>query len=405
MKEAQKIHWGPNNGPQTKFLACTAKEAGYGGAAGGGKTDGLLMGATRFKDNPNMRAAIFRKTFPMLSKIIDRSKQLYPRMGGRYNSSLHTWRFPAGGFVKFGNLEKPDQCDNYQGDDFTYIAFDELTQWGTDYQWKYMMSRLRTAKDSGIPCVMMRAAFNPGGRGHHWVKDHFKISDAGDSIDFIDEDSGFRRAFISARLKDNPFYAGTDYEKQMMALPAQLRKALLEGRWDIIAGAMFDMFNPRDFHEEGGHVCKPFDIPEGTEIWRGADDGFNAPACTLWFAKIDGRIFVIREVYAKGMSSETYAHRVKEIDAELGRPGMQGIMDSAAFADVDPGTGQAGTGRAIKMNGMGCRWRPCEKGKNSRVAGVGTVRDLLTEKLADGKPAIVFFNCCRNLIRTLLLVI
>lgn len=402
--------WKPNTGPQYKFLACAAREVLYGGAAGGGKTDGLLMGAVRFHTNPNMRAIVFRKTFPMLSKIIDRSRAIYPHMGGRYNEGKHIWRFPAGGFVRFANLDKPGAEETYQGDDFTYIGFDELTQWATAKQYAYLRSRLRSSAGSGISHLMIRGACNPGGRGHHWVKEYFGIDDAGNASDFVDigrpdqPGTGFRRVFIPARLRDNPFLAGTDYERELMSLPRDLRMALLDGRWDVVAGAMFGSYwNPRNWDDRDtpGNVCETFEIPGQWKLWRGADDGFNAPACCLWFAQNDDRIFVVDELYREGMSPEAYAEEVLKRDNLL-RSGarLSGLIDPGAFSKTGI-THKDGSSRGQIMNAMKCGWEEAEKGPGSRVAGVSLVASMLSKILADGRRKLIIFRRCKNLIRTL----
>lgn len=373
-------------------------------------TDGLLMGAIRFRDNPNMRAILFRKTFPMLAKIIDRSRAIYPHLGGRYNESKHIWRFPAGGFVRFANLDKPGAEENYQGDDFTYIGFDELTQWATAKQYTYMRSRLRSSAGSGITHLMIRGACNPGGRGHSWVKTHFGIDDAGNPADFIDTGTGnqigtgFRRVFIPARLRDNPFLAGTDYERELMALPRDLRVALLDGRWDVVAGAVFgNYWNPRNWDDKDtpGNVCDAFDIPREWKIWRGADDGFNAPAACYWFAQHDERIFVVDELYREGMSPEAYAEEVLKRD-NLIRPGerLSGVIDPQAFAKTGI-SHKDGASRGQIMNAKGCRWEEATKGPNSRVNDVSLVATSLSKVLPDGRRKVVVFRRCKNLIRTI----
>ena len=47
---------------QRLFLLLPNKEAFYGGAAGGGKSDALLLGALQYVDVPSFSAIIFRKT-------------------------------------------------------------------------------------------------------------------------------------------------------------------------------------------------------------------------------------------------------------------------------------------------------------------------------------------------------
>jgi hypothetical protein len=129
-----------------------------------------------------------------------------------------------------------------------------------------------------------RATCPSGNVGHGWVKNRWNIPYDGGSSEVIDPATGFRRVFILARISDNPYLAGTAYERQLEVLPEATRRALLEGRWAVFEGAVFSEWNPRI------HVCDPFAIPAEWEIWR----GFASPAAVLWFGL---------KTYARGMSS------------------------------------------------------------------------------------------------------
>jgi len=194
--------------------------------------------------------------------------------------------------------------------------------------------------------------------------------------------------FIPARISDNPYLANTSYARQLAALPEASRKALLLGRWDVFEGSVFSEWDPRI------HVCDPFPIPDEWPMWRGADDGFAQPACTLWFAhdKIHDRIYVTQELYRSGMTPETFAEAVRVLDGERT---LDGVIDSASFADVG-----MGGGRANVMNKLGCKWRPSEKGAGSRLAGKSAIHARLALH-SDGLPGLIVFRNCQNLIRTL----
>ena len=144
----------------------------YGGAAGGGKSDALLMEALRQVHIPHYRGLILRKTYPQLSELIDRSRELYgaafPR--ARYNGTGHCWTFPSGAKVYFGSMQHTKDRINYQGKRYDYIGFDELTHFAWE-EYSYLFSRNRPSGPGTI--VYMRASTNPGGVGHGWVKDRF----------------------------------------------------------------------------------------------------------------------------------------------------------------------------------------------------------------------------------------
>lgn len=232
------ILWQPHP-RQAAFLACPDQEVLYGGAAGAGKSDCLLIDAlgigTQRIQHPRYRALMIRKTFPRLRELIDRSRALYPLAipGATYNEAAREWRFPSGAKLIFGYLDGDADVYQYQGQEFQHIAFDELTQWASPNPYKYLWTRLRSS-DAALDCYM-RATTNPGGPGHQWVRSHWAIPDDGAST-YQEITAGrrvIRRRFISARLSDNPTLEATGYGEQLLLLPDKERRALLEGRWDV----------------------------------------------------------------------------------------------------------------------------------------------------------------------------
>ncbi|MBV9008826.1 MAG: terminase family protein [Verrucomicrobia bacterium] len=395
----ERVIWKPTP-KQAEFLSCPAREVLYGGSAGSGKSDSLLMAALSQVQNPLHRALIVRKTFPMLRDLIGRSHELYLPLGATYSKAEKTWTFPSGALVEFGYLDADEDKYNYQGRQFSSLCWDELTQWpgdGTDANgepvnsaYLYLLSRLRSPEGSGLRHEV-RATCNPGGPGHNWVKQRWNIPDDGSASERRDPITNYRRVFIPARLKDNPFLAQTDYARGLEALAEADRKTLAEGRWDVYAGAVFSEWNFKL------HTCQPFPIPDGLEMWRGADDGWASPACVLWALhdEIHDRIFIVNELYRAGMTAQVMAQAVLAIDSLYDDEPLDGIIDSASFAD----TGMGG-GRANVMNALGCRWRPSEKGVGSRIAGKNAIHSRLALR-SDGFPGLIVFRTCKNTIRTL----
>lgn len=164
--EIQSIIFKPNTGPQTAFLASSEREVLYGGAAGGGKSYAMLADPLRYISHPQFSGLLLRHTTEELRELVWKSQELYPKIipGIKWSERKFQWEVPGGGRLWMSYLDRDEDVLRYQGLSFSWIGFDELTQWSTPFAWNYMRSRLRTAA-SDLP-VYMRASTNPGNRGH-----------------------------------------------------------------------------------------------------------------------------------------------------------------------------------------------------------------------------------------------
>jgi predicted phage terminase large subunit-like protein len=205
------------------------REILYGGAAGGGKSDWLLMEALRFCNIPNYSALILRRTFPELHQaggLIPRSHEWLAPSAADFNTQRTEWIFPSGATLKFGHMQREHDKFQYQGGEYQYVGFDELTHFN-ESQYLYMFSRLRRLEDSQVP-LRFRAASNPGGVGHDWVKQRWMVENESD------------RLFIPAKIADNPYLDAESYILGLMELSPYERAQLLEGNWDARPpGALF----------------------------------------------------------------------------------------------------------------------------------------------------------------------
>jgi len=205
---------------QAEFLSLTCDEALYGGAAGGGKSDALLMAALQYIDVPGYAAILFRRTYADLAlpdAIMARSHEWLAGSTAHWDGERHQWRFPAGSSLTFGYLDTEAHKYRYQSAAFQFVGFDELTQFLRSW-YLYLFSRLRRLTGSDVP-IRMRAATNPGGIGHRWVKERF-----------VDEKTA-KAPFVAAKLEDNPSLDIDEYEKALNKLDAATRSQLRDGVW------------------------------------------------------------------------------------------------------------------------------------------------------------------------------
>lgn len=203
-------------------MLCKQKEVFYGGAAGGGKSVGLLMCALQYVDRPGYAALLLRRTYTDLSlpgALMDIANEWLRETDAIYSAPSHTWIFPSGATLTFGFLESENDKYRYQSSEFQFIGFDELTQF-TESQYTYLFSRLRRLADSGIP-LRVRCTSNPGGIGHDWVKERFI------------ENRDLDQIYIPANLYDNPHLDKQSYESALKMLDPVTQAQLLNGDWTV----------------------------------------------------------------------------------------------------------------------------------------------------------------------------
>jgi len=221
----------PDNARQMLFLSMLIEEVFYGGAAGGGKSAALLAAALQFVGHKGYGAMLIRKSFQDLIQpgaLIPMSHEWLQGTDAKWKAADHKWVFPSGAILKFGYIDSPEDVYQFQGAELQYVGFDELTQHKSDFCYRYMFSRIRRRGSLDVP-LRMRAASNPGGPGHDWVKQRF-----------ITHGRENGRFFIPAGLRDNPHLDREQYERTMSNLDPTTKAQLLNGDWSArTSGTLF----------------------------------------------------------------------------------------------------------------------------------------------------------------------
>jgi hypothetical protein len=332
-KKRGELYWPQQPTDRQKlFLSLPHREAFYGGAAGGGKSSALLMAALEYVHIPGYSALLLRRTYADLSKpgaLMDRARDWLAGSGANWNEQKKQWRFPSGAVLSFGYLQNEADKYQYQGAEFQFVGFDELTQF-SESMYRYLFSRIRRLKDVEIP-LRMRAASNPGGTGAEWVQARFVPEDwtplDGRELKPVEKEN---RAFVPARLQDNPHLDRVEYEQSLAELDEVTRAQLLEGDWQVRhRGNIYPMWSDG---YNGHHVitwsqfASVFKSSRIPSHWFGAvgqDWGFDPDPCaTVWNfvagenSSLPGSIFVPQILTSRKQIPDDVGAAMHRIEAD-----------------------------------------------------------------------------------------
>ena len=276
---------------QKVFLFSKALEVMFGGHAGGGKSDALLMAALQYVDVPGYAAIIFRNTYQDLAlpgSLLDRAHDWFddqPEIV--YRTGTHTFRFPSDATITFGYLDRPNDHLRYKGAEFQYCGFDEVTEI-REKHYRYLFSRLRRPSGtaglalSKVP-LRMRSATNPA---PNWVRRRF-----------IEEGEKNNRLYIPSSLSDNPFVDADSYREATAQLDEVERARLERGDWYAEEeGAKFKrnyfkIIGPDEVPELAFmNVCRYWDLAASVPTEANPDPDWTAGAK---IALHDGRIYIL----------------------------------------------------------------------------------------------------------------
>lgn len=398
--------WRPQPGPQKALVDCPYPEILFGGARGGGKTDGIL-GKYALKEKRwgrGFNGVFFRQEMPQQDDLIDRAKEIYCRTGAAYQESRKQFLLPHGGRVRFRPLESVVDAQKYQGQNLSDAAVEEAGNYPLPDPIDMLYGCLRSAH--GVPVQLMLSA-NPGGPGHQWLKQRY-IDPAPSGmtrlVRKLPNGAAHTAVYIPSRVSQNRILLSKDpdYVNRLHLVGSpELVRAWLEGDWSVIAGAFFPEFST------ARHVIAPFEIPEHWSRIRAGDWGSAAPFCILWLAVSDGSVpniprgalVVYREWYGWNgkpnvgcqLDAGAVGRGIREL--ERGEKIDDEVLDPAAFArDGGPSIAER----------MDLNWRRADNARVQRRGAMGGWDQVRARLKGDAAgPQLLIFSTCTHLIRTL----
>lgn len=297
--------WWPHvpTAKQAEFIGRPEPEGLYGGAAGGGKSDALLMDATKYVHIPGYSALILRQSYTDLAlpnAIMDRAKQWWCGKV-RWSEQDKRFTFPSGATLTFAFLKNDADKYRYASAEFQYVAFDELTQFA-EKTFTFMRSRLRGPSSGPLSKVpkRLRGATNPGNVGHEWVYQRF-----------VDPDTRHHEAFfVQAKATDNPHLDLVDYGKQLDGLDDETRRMLRDGDWRRDPSGLVYQYRPEL------NLAPP--MKYSGEVILAIDYGFS-DACAFVEIGWSGRTtYILRAHKEEGMTPTRAAEFVEAWQRERG---------------------------------------------------------------------------------------
>lgn len=416
--EDVQIVWAPQPGPQHALVDCPFTEVLFGGARGGGKTDGVLgkFAIKAMRYGKGFNAVFFRKEMPQADDLIERAKEIYLPLGAEWREQPRSFRFPEGGRVRFRPLENTSDAAKYQGQNLSDAAVEEAGNYEDPRPIDMLFGALRSK--TGVPIQLILTA-NPGGVGQQWIK-HRYIDPAPRGLKplvrVLPNGAEHRYVYIPSRVQDNRILLQNDpsYINRLHLVGSpELVRAWLDGDWSVIAGAFFPEWN---FDQ---HVVAPRSLPSYWLKFRSFDWGSARPFSVGWWAVSDGQLpefprgslVRYREWYGATHDGEgrTIPNTGMRLTAEevadgiiererndvTGPRTMGGVADPSIFAE------DGGPSIADRMAARRVFWRPADNTRVGQRGAMGGWDQVRARLKGDGeKPALYVFSTCLDLIRT-----
>lgn len=367
---------------------CPFQDALYSGSRGAGKTDALigawLMHMTH--EGKDARGVFFRKTYPELSEVWARMLELYPATGAEANKSEYTFTWPQGPKIELRYLESDDDAARYMGRNWSFAAWDEITQWANPAPIDRLWATLRSAK--GLKCIR-RLAGNPGGPGTQWVKERY-IDDRTAYVPFKWAPNKrlphltVESIFIPALLDDNKILLDNDpdYETRLAAIgDDELYKAWRYGDWNILSGRYFTSFKPET------STVKPTALSQWFPRWIAIDHGYAHDAAVTWGCFDGTNVYIYREFSASELTPPELARIIVQMTGRDERIECVYLSPDASNRRNSPRTIEHEIREALP-------W-PVRKADNDRIGGWNLMQSMFKS------GTLKVFDDCKKLIKWL----
>lgn len=362
------------NQKQKEFMTASERYVAYGGARGGGKSFAVRIKAMLLAiKHAGIRILIIRRTYGELKENHIRQMTSMCNKIAEYNDTSKSLYFKNGSMIKFGYCDCESDVSRYQGMEFDVLFIDEATQL-TKFQFDTLNASVRGVNDFPKRTYL---TCNPGGVGHTWVKRLF-----------VDRDfSGNERAedyrFIKATVFDNKVLLEKDgeYLKTLEKLPPQLKRAWLEGDWNVTSGSYFPEL------KEKTHLVDADEIPLCDKVYAAIDYGLDC-FCCLFIGFCGENMYVIDEIWEKNLIISSACERLLELNYSP--------FEVIAPPDLWGRSQETGKSRADIFAENGVTLTKCS---NDRASGLFALKELLKER--DGNAKLKISSSCKMLYKSL----
>lgn len=411
---------------QERLLSCNVPEIFFGGARGGGKTDGVL-GKYLYKARlygSAFNAVFFRREVPSLDDVIERAHEIYGPYA-KWHEQKKTWRFNGGGRVRFRDLYDLKAASKYQGQNISDVCIEEAGDYPDPAPIFRLFGSVRSAKGLKTQFILTG---NPGGPGHQWLKKRYiEPAPNGNDIIYTEKTNPFtgekrklERIYIPSRLDDNRklLEKDPDYVFRLQQSGSEsLVRAWLEGLWDYVEGAFFDCWGPDEETGRLSTVMPSFEIPHNWKRYRSMDFGSASPFSVGWWALAPddvtkggvlipkGALIRYREWYGSKTLESGRRVGLKMVAEEIAKGILERQLPHEEFvksvADPSMFKQEGGPSVAKRMWDAGVHFTRADNSRVSKKDAKGPMGgwDQMRARMKDNM--IFCFDTCEDSIRTI----